>query len=338
MTKVIEKEDRLELIQRLSGVIEETLWPLIRPGEPCALLDFPNYANVGDSAIWLGAVGCLKKLGAVITYTSDISNHSNKVLSEKIGHGTILLNGGGNVGDTWPAHQSFREMIIETFPNHSIVQLPQSICFKNRENLRRAKKIFNRHADLTLLVRDQESFNVAKNEFKCQVFLCPDMAFALGPLEVAADSGKRGLALLRSDGESALNGAALWAELDRTDWLKDDFSLALFIYKQAAGLCREFPNRLRSASHRLSKCYDTVAGIRLTRGSHLLSRYGYVVTDRLHGHVLCVLLGIRHICLDNNNGKLKNFYETWTSDCALTHWAMSTQEAMEWLRLEGIHD
>ncbi len=338
MTNVIAKEDRLRLIQRLSDIIEDTLRPLIAPGEPCALLDFPNYGNVGDSAVWLGAVECLKKLGAVIVYTSDISNHSNKTLSEKIGRGTILLNGGGNIGDVWPSHQNFREMIIETFPNNKIIQLSQSIYFENKENLSRAKKIFNQHENLTLLIRDRESFNVAKNEFKGQVFLCPDMSFALGPLPAAADPGKRGLALLRSDRESALNGTPIPAEFDLTDWLKDDFSLVLSVYKQASGLCREFPNRLRSVSHGLSKMYDTVAGIRLKRGSHLLSRYGYVVTDRLHGHVLCVLLGIRHVCLDNNNGKLKNFYETWTSDCTLTRWAKSAQEAMEWLRLEEIHD
>ena len=52
-----------ELLARLSRTIDATLRPLIPPDRPVALIDFPQYPNVGDSAIWLGALAVLDRLG-----------------------------------------------------------------------------------------------------------------------------------------------------------------------------------------------------------------------------------------------------------------------------------
>lgn len=54
-----------------------------------------------------------------------------------------------------------------------------------------------------------------------------------------------------------------------------------------------------------------------------------MITDRLHGHILCLLLGLPHVLLDNTYGKLKDFYDTWTKGCALAIWANSPGEALE---------
>jgi len=39
-----------------------------------------------------------------------------------------------------------------------------------------------------------------------------------------------------------------------------------------------------------------------------------IVTNRLHGHILCVLLGIPHVFLPNSYYKNEAFYSTWTHD------------------------
>ena len=59
----------------------------------------------------------------------------------------------------------------------------------------------------------------------------------------------------------------------------------------------------------------------------MLSRGKVIITDRLHGHILSLLLGIEHIVLDNNYGKLSSFYESWTRASDLAHWARSPEEA-----------
>src|SRR5262249_35179797 len=78
----------------------------------------------------------------------------------------------------------------------------------------------------------------------------------------------------------------------------------------------------------LMRTYDPLARERLERGCRILARGRAVITDRLHGHVLCLLLGIPHVLLDNNYRKLGRFVETWTSACPLTRLANSAEEAL----------
>jgi pyruvyl transferase EpsO len=52
-----------------------------------------------------------------------------------------------------------------------------------------------------------------------------------------------------------------------------------------------------------------------------------VVTDRLHGHILALLLGIPHVVLDNSYGKLHHFIRTWTHASPLVRMAAAPDEA-----------
>jgi pyruvyl transferase EpsO len=54
-----------------------------------------------------------------------------------------------------------------------------------------------------------------------------------------------------------------------------------------------------------------------------------VVSDRLHGHILCLLLGIPHVALDNRHGKLRAFRDAWTREATLAEWAGSEREALD---------
>jgi exopolysaccharide biosynthesis predicted pyruvyltransferase EpsI len=40
------------------------------------------------------------------------------------------------------------------------------------------------------------------------------------------------------------------------------------------------------------------------------------------------LLGIPHVLLDNSYGKVRGFYEAWTSECSFVRWAGSTDDAL----------
>ena len=48
----------------------------------------------------------------------------------------------------------------------------------------------------------------------------------------------------------------------------------------------------------------------------MLSTGGLVVTDRLHAHILSLLLDIPHVLLDNSYGKVAGFADQWTGDYA----------------------
>ena len=78
----------------------------------------------------------------------------------------------------------------------------------------------------------------------------------------------------------------------------------------------------------LGAAYDVQARRRLRVGCRLLARGKVVITDRLHAHVLCLLLGIPHVLLDNNYGKVRRVHETWTADAPDMRWAASPSEAL----------
>jgi exopolysaccharide biosynthesis predicted pyruvyltransferase EpsI len=101
-----------------------------------------------------------------------------------------------------------------------------------------------------------------------------------------------------------------------------------------AGRLRRALERLRGragtvalAADLLFHPYDLLARQRLAYGCRLLSRGRAVLTDRLHGHLLSLLLDIPHVLLDDRYGKLRSFYGTWTKTSPLVSWASSPEEA-----------
>jgi exopolysaccharide biosynthesis predicted pyruvyltransferase EpsI len=301
------------LLSSLSGRVRSEVGRAVQAG-PVALLDFPDYGNPGDSAIWLGAIACLASLGLEPpVYTSDQRTFDEHALRRALPSGTILITGGGNFGDLWPRHEAFRERVVAAFPDHAIVQLPQTIHFENRDALASARRVLGGHRDLTLLVRDEKSLDVATNQLGCRAALCPDLAFSLErsaepSLKTRVPSGRAPvLRLFRTDHESGCDARSL---AHAVDWAGPEALSPL-----------ERLERFFGASHR------RVARQRLRRGTRLLQSARVVITDRLHGHVLSLLLGIPHVVIGDRNGKLRRFIDTWTSSSTLLHWADTADEA-----------
>ena len=295
---------------------------LIEPGTRCALVDFPRHANVGDSAIWLGERALLTGLGADVVYVADLHTFSEAGLSERLPTGTILLHGGGNLGDLWPDHQKLREQIIRAFPGHRIIQLPQSVHFGDSAGLDRAREVFDAHPDLLLLLRDHRSLLVARRAFRAPSMLCPDSALALSQLPRCTRPGHRILWLSRADHEAAHHTEPdLAADVHRTDWTgqqgADDAWIAAFqtvardLQAASTDRCGGVTSRSRGD---LTRSYDRHAALHLLRGCRLLTSAQAVVTDRLHAHLLCLLLGLPHVVLNDRHGKVRSYWETWRHD------------------------
>ncbi len=316
-----------ELIEKLKWEIDGVLEPLLSTKESYALLDFPDHDNCGDSLIWCGERAYFKKKGLSAVYTSGHEVlFTDELRRNSAKDAVILLTGGGSFGDLWPSFQGFREEIITRFPDRKIIQLPQTIYFKNMENLKKCKEIINSHPNFTLLVRDQQSLNLARNEFKVKSLLCPDMAFELGPITRPIMPTKKIVWLARIDIESA--GKIPPVDEDVIDWKMNEPKVLRkfdwFIRDQITNR----PRALRNFWPLLSWTDDLLAREQSKRACQLLSRAQVIVTDRLHGHILSLLMGIPHVCYDNAYGKIRRFYETWTQDSPITRWADSPIEAL----------
>jgi pyruvyl transferase EpsO len=330
-----------DLIASLSRAIDEVLDPLLGHTQACALLGSPNHANVGDSAIWLEGTTSIRRIGPPVGYMCDSFTYSPQELRARVNEGTILLHGGGNLGDVWPAHQRFCEEIIVAFPDRKVVQLPQTNHFMKGDNLEQARAIFNQHPDLTILVRDKRSLEPAQNEFRARTTLCPDMAFALGPLSRPEVPTHGIVWLMRTDRESAGYGVP---PISRTaqpiDRVRDYPSLTFrvinrLVYETSSrgNVLRRLPALLCRASGTFG-IYQGLVRRNLLRGCSALSQRCVVITHRLHGHILSLLMGIPHVTLNDKYGKLREFYDTWTKSNELPKWASTPEEALEQARIQ----
>ncbi|HMB53058.1 MAG TPA: polysaccharide pyruvyl transferase family protein, partial [Thermoanaerobaculia bacterium] len=74
------------------------------------------------------------------------------------------------------------------------------------------------------------------------------------------------------------------------------------------------PALRRHLGHHVASSFDLLARRRFERGLRILSRGRVVITDRLHGHVLALLLGMPHVVLDNHYGKIADYRRRFTAD------------------------
>lgn len=328
------KSSAEDLIVSLQQKIREVLDPLLSACTKVALLDFPNHSNVGDSAIWLGEMEYLNSTKQLeLVYVSDVDTYSREYLGKLIGGGPILLHGGGNFGDLWERHQLFRERVINDFPNNHIIQLPVSAKFSSLQNLERSKRVMNRHRNLTLLMRDRFSYELAKNNYSAQVELCPDMAFLLGRLNRVKPVTHDVIWLKRTDKESLGSGPHEF--FCTQDWVGKESDWFAVLTVMVTNLLRKFPVKAQMLHRVLPTFFKALAQKRLARGVAMLSQAETVVTDRLHGHILCMLLGIPHVLVNNNNDKIQRFHEDWTQGCALSHYCSWEDEALRYLAEMG---
>lgn len=327
------------LVVSLSRAIEQALDPLVPQGSRVALLDFPHHNNVGDNAIWLGELAYLRRREVELVYTCDLASYSPRTLRERLGNGIVLLHGGGNLGTLWPEHQAFRERVVAEHPDRRIVQLPQTVDFTDGASLERARRVSGGHGGLTVLGRDHESVRRLTEELGVPAALCPDMAFALGCFERESPC-REILWLARSDHEAAPGGGPPSGldDVETVDWLVGEpgrpwsnrtFAVTVRLRRALHAAMRRSPRFRRLAAPAAAAAFEPLAWRRLRRGLRILSRGRVVVTDRLHGHVLCLQLGIAHVLLDNRFGKLARFHRAFTAGCDLGVRATDPAAALE---------
>ncbi|MGB3645639.1 MAG: polysaccharide pyruvyl transferase family protein [Mesorhizobium sp.] len=325
----METQSRLALIARLEAAIHDCLKDHVPAGEPLAILDFPDIRNCGDSAIWLGEMAYLAaRHGKRPAYVSRLDDFSARQLERAMPSGPIFIHGGGNFGDIWGAHQDFRERVLDLFPDRAVVQLPQSIHYQSPERIEQSARVIGKHRNFTLLVRDEESKAFADRHFDCAVKLCPDMAFAIGPV-APAEPVLPVLAMLRADREKAGDAdLSAWPDLPVEDWITE--SPRSVQASKAFGAASALLS-LKPAELRLAKL-DAAAHNRFRRGIRQISRGRAIVTDRLHVHICSLLIGRPHAVLDNSYGKVRRFMAAFSGGTDLSYRAQSLGDGIDWAK------
>ena len=182
---------RDNVVPNLVTRIEQTFGMLLPAGSRCALLNCPQSANPGDYAIWLAEKALLRRLGISVSYECHVWRYSREALLARCDpETTILLHGGGHFGDLWTyTGEQVSERILEDLKGFRIVQLPQSIHFENPRNLERMQRLLDAHGDVTILAREQQSFEFARVSFSTPVIACPDARLPSTFLVTPGDAG-----------------------------------------------------------------------------------------------------------------------------------------------------
>ena len=317
-------------INNLKLLIEKELKPLINGDY--ALIDVPNYRNIGDNLIWKGELDFLKTIPHRNLYSANMSTYWHRNMPK---NAIILLQGGGNFGDIYTNSQLLRLDIIQQFPNNKIIIFPQTIFYQNEETLKKESKIFNAHKNLFICARDSESYKrITKYVNDKKIRLLPDMAFCIDLTSYHEHSTKnRLLHMKRVDEElnknyddDIINRFLLQGntatKIDLLDW--PSYSMNKLFNK--------FVAKLDAVEYRLSHkmvrmpffnhCIDNEFGLNpktnmdkyIKTGINFLNSYDKIATTRLHGFILSVLLNKEVGFIDNSYGKNSTFFNTWMND------------------------
>lgn len=280
---------------------------LIPSGSKIYYIDYPVHSNGGDLLIMKGTEKFFKDYNIRVQKRYSVLDFPQHAVIPK--DHIIVLHGGGNFGDLYPQHQKLRESIIERYPDHRIVMLPQTIFYKDQNELRKTAAVFNRHKDIHLYVRDTLSYQIAKDHFTtCNVYMSPDMAHQLWPITPTTTPEKELLCFFRVDIEKTAEQEKLenLTSADYLDWVN--------IYSASENKVIRVIARMMQKNPGLplywvwSKYTDRLVGKAVSK----FSRYKVIQTSRLHGHILSCLLNKQNVLLDNSYGKNSNYYLTWT--------------------------
>ncbi|WP_010522379.1 polysaccharide pyruvyl transferase family protein [Aquimarina agarivorans] len=321
-----ESSVNLEKAKKLGQLIKDTLIPLVN--NDYVLLDVPNHRNTGDNLIWEGELAFFKEISFKKIYGANHSCYDKEKIPKD---SVIFLHGGGNFGDLYMSSQNLKLDIVKSFKKNRIIVFPQTVFYNKNENLLNDMKVFSSHPNLYMCVRDTVSYNLLKPFFgEDKLLLLPDMAFCLD-FSDKVDKTNKGqiLYIKRTDAElqSKFNMEKLFKEFkdnkvvisDWTSYSNNKFLNRLLLYKD------EFLLRLSKVflkSKLLSLFVDDEFGLNskknrkyfVDEGVKFINSYDLIITTRLHGLILSILLDKKIFLLDNSYGKNSNFFKTWLLD------------------------
>ena len=273
----------------------------LRQKKKALMLATAEHENIGDSAITIAEQNILSQQFPEY-YQVEISTYMYDQKEEYL-HAIlnpddiIFINGGGNIGDYYPAEQQLHCRILEDFPDHKIVIFPQTICFSETEKGREARDEFARlcsgHPDLTFFVRGGESLQFAGENFpNVKTILMPDVVHVLRARYNLVRQGA--LLCLRTDTEGVLKSQ----NKERIDEL----------------LQQKFKTVERTTNMADTPIYRDTRGLVVRREMKKYAASRVAVTDRLHGMIFAAATNTPCVVLSSYNHKISEYYKAFFAD------------------------
>jgi exopolysaccharide biosynthesis predicted pyruvyltransferase EpsI len=309
MKKIFKKLIPLRIKQKIFTLLKQEEVTLPK-GKRAFIFLAADYGNIGDLAISSAQEKFIKEnlidyevFPVPISKTRIwLGSIKKQVNSEDI----ITIIGGGNMGSLYPDIEDLRQLVIQSFPYNTIVCFPQTLDWDesqlSNKALKKIVKIYSSHTDIHIFARESITYRKLEEIFSGQpnvkIGFVPDIVMSASAKKLGMESNSKPagiLTCLRNDKECGLK-AEHYAILDR---VIGDTGLTITktdTHAGGSGLSKAECNKL------LSSKIQQFAEAQL------------VITDRLHGMILCILSGTPCLVLPNSNHKIRQTYLDWLKD------------------------
>ncbi|KAH8739452.1 galactosyltransferasehypothetical protein [Cryptosporidium ryanae] len=350
-----------DLIISYSNKLKEYYSNILFGTKEVLFVGFPDHPNRGDSAIFTGALILLETLNIKIVKAIHlVEDYNNEeilgLFTVPLKQRAILFHGGGNFGDLYIHHHQLRYTILNDFDKYKIIMFPQTVFFKDQDKKLITKEKFLKHnGALFLAARDTSSLNILQEMFnnsnsEIEIKLLPDLAFMIGD-----QRKRRGIPSLdilihaRVDNEAPkinFNGTMVKmgkitinnmkkflknnnsGDIRKQNLINQEIILNDTWIDYLTIVVDDWLDSDANYNNVLETNFIEKSISRTIDGMAFLSRANFVITNRLHGHILLTLLGIRHGVMGDSFGKMRHFRDTWTSNCSLSDWYDDFSDAL----------
>ena len=258
-----------------------------------------DYNNIGDVLIRVSQEDFLRKnlggkrivtIGFTDTYRflKDIEKNATKDTA-------VVLTGGGDVDDRYTELERARNYIIKLLAGKGcrIISFPQTVDFSNTKKgafcLKKTKKAYASNKNFVFFAREKKSYDFASASFEgTKICLTPDIVLSHDTLA----SGKK------------RNGIGFLLRSDREKNIDEDFINSLL--KNLKGKYKISKDDMVVNEFQKDKIYDY-----LNAKIDFVSSKQLIITDRLHGMILCYITNTPCIVFPNVNHKITETYKNW---------------------------
>ena len=262
------------------------------------------YQNLGDMALTYSQRDFLKKIypdAEIIVVPSTQTYQSVRVIKKHIRPDDVITTlGGGNMDDIYTSLEDARLYVVKNFPNNKIIGFPQTMIFSDtkfgQKRMNISRKVYKKHKDLTLFVREENSLARIKKDFPTvKIGYCPDIVLSLKKDE-PKELRKNVLCCMRKDKELNISPEQTASVISA---VKNTFSNV--IVRDTV----DIP---------LEACQPETFETTLEEFWKMVRTCKVVITDRLHCMIFCAITGTPVVVIDNSNKKISGVIKEWLSN------------------------
>ncbi len=261
------------------------------------LIGCEDFWNLGDHHIAISEIEYLKNTlpdYAIVEIAASRYFAINRLLPFIIRRRDIIcMHGGGNLGNFYMLAEHIRRDLMLKFRRNEKIIFPQTIHYDSSETgkveLEKDQSSIKNSMNLTLCIRENYSYELAKEYFDCNVILTPDIVLYSNYSDRFKLNRKGALLLLRNDLEGIIS--------------EQEKQFVELVAKQYTSEIRRNDTQL-------------IMDISINDRSEVLDEFvrkiaesEFVITDRLHGMVFCAITKTPCVVLSNYNHKVKGVYE-----------------------------